>query len=80
MNREEAVQQAQKLAQEHPDRDTHTWIPRQESTGEWSAVRVSLPGGARPRGATVEAKPKPPQADDPRPPMFRDVGGPYGAA
>ena len=26
-----------------------------------------------------EARPKPPTADDPRPAMWRNVGGPYGA-
>ena len=46
-------------------------------------VRLRLDGvelGAdEPRRTAAEAKPKPPQPDDPRPSLWRDVGGPYGA-
>ena len=43
------------------------------------AVRVAAPGfkGVHPLKATVEAKPRPRDADDPRPTTFRDVG-PWG--
>jgi hypothetical protein len=44
-------------------------------------VKLTLDGvEIGPRGPvkeTTEAKPKPPQADDPRPSMWRNVGGPY---
>jgi hypothetical protein len=44
-------------------------------------VKLTLDGkelGVRePVKETTEAKPKPPQADDPRPSMWRNVGGPY---
>ena len=82
MTREEAELQCQDLTRDHPERDTHIWLPREERTGDWSVIKVRLPGGLRrdPTKATIEAKPKPPQADDPRPPMFRDVGGPYAGS
>ena len=39
-------------------------------------VRVGVPR-ANALGTTQESKPRPPQADDPRPATWRDVGGPY---
>jgi hypothetical protein len=77
MTREEAVAEAARLGREHPDRATHSWLPRQGADGEWTVAKVGVPR-TPPVGSRQEAKPKPPQADDPRPPMWRDVGGPYG--
>ena len=81
MTREEADELRERLSREHPDRVTHAWLAREGPAGEWSVVKVRLPGGAKrdPLKATVEAKPKPREADDPRPAIFRDVP-PYGAA
>ena len=79
MNREQARAECVRLRLEHPERSTHTWIPR-EADGDWQVVRVPLPPGMRrdPLNATVEAKPEPRDAEDPRPPFFRDIP-PYGA-
>jgi len=79
MDREQARAECVRLRREHPERASHTWIPR-EADGDWQVVRVPLPPGMRrdPLKATVEAKPKPRDADDPRPPFFRDIP-PYGA-
>jgi hypothetical protein len=81
MTRDEAHAEAQRLAAEHPDRATHRWLPREQSDGSWSVARMKLPPGLRtgPLKETVETKPKPPQADDPRPAHSQNVGGPYGA-
>jgi hypothetical protein len=61
-----------------------------EGPGVWAAQRaeddawrvVHLVGGGlqrtRPTGAHVESKPKPPEPDDPRPSVFRNIP-PYGA-
>jgi hypothetical protein len=80
MTRDEATAEAKRLTAEHPDRETHTWIAREASAG-WEIVKVRVPGGVRrdPLKATTEAKPKPPDADDPRPAIFRNIP-PYGAA
>jgi hypothetical protein len=78
MTRQEAVDEARRLAEEHPDRATHSWIPRQGAGGGWSVAKLAIPP-SRPSGTTQESKPRPPQADDPRPALWRDVGGPYGA-
>jgi hypothetical protein len=76
MTREEALAECRRLAAEHPDRGTHSWLPRELEGGEWSVARVGVPGQG-PLATAQEAKPRPPQADDPRPAMWRDVGGPY---
>jgi hypothetical protein len=73
---EEAIAEAARLTREHPDRATHSWLARESAPGEWGVVRIGLPSRGSTTG-TQEAKPRPPQADDPRPPLWRDVGGPY---
>jgi hypothetical protein len=76
MTRDEAISECSRLAREHPDRATHSWLPRELAPGEWAVVRVGVPHAAA-LGTTQESKPRPPTADDPRPAMWRDVGGPY---
>ena len=77
MTREEAQAECHRLGEEHPDHATHSWLPRELDDGEWTVVKLGV-ARAAPLGSTQEAKPRPPQADDPRPPLWRDVGGPYG--
>jgi hypothetical protein len=76
MTREEAISECSRLAREHADRATHSWLPRELVPGEWAVVRVGVPRASA-LGTMQESKPRPPQADDPRPAMWRDVGGPY---
>jgi hypothetical protein len=77
MTRDEAIAECSRLARESDERATHSWLPREITPGEWVVVRVGLPT-QRPLGSLSEAKPRPAQADDPRPALWRDVGGPYG--
>jgi hypothetical protein len=77
MTREEALTEARRLSEEHPDRATHSWIPRKAADGSWTVAKLGIPS-KRPDGTLQESKPRPPQADDPRPAFWRDVGGPYG--
>ena len=80
MTREECEQRAAELNRSHPDRATHRWMVRETASGH-QVVRVALPPGMRrepPSEANVEARPRPPMADDVRPVAFRDIGGPYG--
>jgi hypothetical protein len=77
MTRDEAEREAERLSREHPERASYRWFAR-EVGDVWSVVRVSLPhdrsgDGLRPM---VEAKPRPPHPDDPRPNTWRDLGGP----
>jgi hypothetical protein len=77
MTRNQADQRAAELNREHPDRGAHRWLVR-EREGAWEVVRVTIPGGVRldPLKESVESKPSP-EAPDPRPAFFRDVGGPW---
>ena len=82
MDHTSAERRAQELRETHPDRLTHTWMPRGNPDGEWEVVKVRTPGPglrADPAKASVEAAPDPPHPDDPRPSDFRDVP-PSGAA
>jgi hypothetical protein len=78
MTRAEAEREAARLSREHPERASYRWFAR-ELGGDWSVVRVPAP---HPRPAevlrpTVEGRPRPPRPDDPRPPTWRDLGGPH---
>ena len=77
MLRDQAEQRAAELNRDHPDRGADRWFARQGVEG-WEVARVTIPGGVRldPLQAAVESKPRP-EAPDPRPAFFRDVGGPY---
>jgi len=78
MTRQEAEQQAVAHNRDHPDRATHRWVAR-ESGGAWAVARIALPPGMRldPLNATVETRPEPRDAPDPRPSFDQNVGGPY---
>jgi hypothetical protein len=78
MTQDQAQKHAAQLNAQRPEGDAGTWIATQGDDG-WHTVRVSALGfkGVHPLKATVEAKPRPRDADDPRPTSFRDVG-PWG--
>jgi hypothetical protein len=76
MTREEAAAEAARLNREHPDRATHSWLVREVAPGDFGVAKVGLPGQG-PLVNVQEAKPRPPQPDDPRPAFWRNVGGPY---
>jgi hypothetical protein len=80
MDREAAERECKRLKAEHPDRATNTWVVRETEAGTFDVVRVPLPPGMKrdPMQATVEAKPEPRDADDPRQSIFRNIP-PYGA-
>ena len=78
MNREDAEREAARRNREQTAA-CHRWFARADADDEWSLVKVAGVPGARvhPLKGTVEAKPKPSPADDPRPNVWRDVGGPW---
>ena len=78
MNRATAEMLVEEYNREHPDRATHTFMAKQVEPGEWTVVKINVPGRG-PLKATVEAKPKPPQSDDA--PLWQSTGGvPPGVA
>ncbi len=78
MTRDEATRRAEELNREETG-DRH-WLPRLLAPDEWAVVAISGTG-FRPTGPVTEgseARPRPSDAPDPRPSIFRNVP-PYGA-
>jgi hypothetical protein len=75
MTREQAEAERKRMAEENPE---VTWLVAEQEPGQWAVVKVGLKPPDTPSGELAHARPKPPDADDPRPPMWRDVGGPWG--
>ncbi|HEX8647288.1 MAG TPA: hypothetical protein VF715_10340 [Thermoleophilaceae bacterium] len=79
MTREEALARAEAMNAEAGESADFHWLA-QEAEGDWRVVKVpGLPGGRGPLKEVVEARPRPPTADDPRPSSVQQVP-PYGAA
>jgi hypothetical protein len=78
MNRDEAADRAASLNAEHPERKRYRWMAR-EADGAWQVVRMAIPGGVRldPLKASIESRPRPQPAEDPRPLFDKNVGGPW---
>jgi hypothetical protein len=64
MNEVEAKEACARLAAEHPDRDTHRWIPTKRGE-EWAVAKIGLPP-QKDTIAEVRADEKPPTPDDVR--------------
>jgi hypothetical protein len=47
MTHEEAVAEVERLAREHPERDTAAWFPKEEDSGEWVVLKVPRPPGRK---------------------------------
>jgi hypothetical protein len=79
VDRKDAEETAARLARRHSNRARYQWSVRQGPDGEWLVVKVGVSPRrtAGPLKAIFGAQPKPPQAADPRPFLWKDVGGPY---
>ena len=63
MTREEAQAECARLAEEHPDRETHRFIPREAEDGTWTVAKVGLPPVVAKRpGQEARINQKPPSA------------------
>jgi hypothetical protein len=77
MTQEDAAKTCKRLAAEHPDRETHRWIPRQMEDGSWGVAKIHLaPTEDEHLTAETRADERPVTGDDPRPNTWRDLGGP----
>jgi hypothetical protein len=81
MDRDAALAEAERLNDEHPERDRFRWAVAGSEERGWSVARIPLRPGQSidPLKTSIEAAPKPNPADDPRPSNFRAVP-PYGGA
>ena len=43
MTHHEAVAEAERLAREHPERDSAAWFPKEQDAGEWVVLKVPRP-------------------------------------
>lgn len=78
MTRDEAHAEAARLNREMDRAQTAHWFAREGDDG-WRVVKLGgVPNSRKADHTTTEAKPRPPMADDPRPALWRNVGGPYG--
>jgi hypothetical protein len=75
MTEQEAKDQCARLAAEHPDRETHRWVPVQAKDGDWSIAKINLPPAKSPTG--TETRVTKSDAEDPRqlPPWLDPPGG-----
>lgn len=61
--REEAQAECARLAKEHPDRETHRFVPREAGNGAWTVAKIGLPPlTAKPPGQEARINQKPPDA------------------
>jgi len=78
MNRDEAQAECARLAEEHPDRETHRFFPREGDDGDWAVAKIGLaPLPDEPIGQATQADERPPTPDDPRDSHSRNTGGPW---
>ncbi len=80
MDRAQAQAEAERLNREHPEREQFRWAAAGNQAKGFSVARFPLLPGKRldPLKTTIEAKPEPNPAEDPRPSQWRAVP-PYGA-
>ncbi len=60
VNEHEARQRCEELQAEHPDRETHTWVPVPGESDEWSVAKISVPPGPTVTGTETRSEAKPP--------------------
>ena len=77
MTRDEAEREVERLSREHPERESHRFVAREEDDGTWSVAKIAVPAGLGrgPLKTTTESKPRPPEPGDPRTAHERNTGG-----
>jgi hypothetical protein len=64
MNEQEAKNRCAELAREHPERETHQWVPVKSKGSDWSIAKINLPPAIKPTG--TETRVTESDAEDPR--------------
>ena len=65
MTEQGAKDECARLAAEHPDRETHRWVPVQAKDGDWSIAKINLAPAKPPTGTETRVT-KSEGGDDPR--------------
>jgi hypothetical protein len=71
-----AEQEAMRLNAEHPERALFCWVAFPQKQGFWTVIKTPRGKHVDPLSAMSEAKPRPPQPNDPRTDVGRIPG--YG--
>ncbi len=67
MTHEEAERACKRLAAEHPDRESHRWVPHDAGDGNWDIAKISLaPSEDDSLAAETRADERPPTPDHSR--------------
>jgi len=69
MTEREARERVARLAAESPERETHSWIPREGPDGVWSIVKLAVPSPKAPATSTTQPGQNVAAKDDPRSPL-----------
>jgi len=77
MNEREAKERCAELAGSDPDRFTHSWLPRERADGEWSIVKLAVPGPRTQKLTATTAEDEQGIKSDPRTALSRNVGPNY---
>ena len=77
VTRAEAEERARWLQENDPDRATRRFVARERDEDDWEVASVEIPEQLRrgPLTETIEAKPRPSPADDPRTGNERQMPG-----
>lgn len=66
MTEREARERVAKLSAESPERETHSWVPREGADGEWSIVKLAIPSPKAQETSTTRSDENQAAKDDPR--------------
>jgi len=69
MTESEARERVAKLSAESPERETHSWIPREGPSGNWSIVKLAVPSPKAPVTSTSQSGDTQAAKEDPRSPL-----------
>ncbi|MGB0121165.1 MAG: hypothetical protein WBP55_09470 [Solirubrobacterales bacterium] len=73
MDEQQAKERCATLEAESPDRETHSWIPREGADGTWSIVKLAVPSPKKTDTITTQSGDDQGIKDDPRPAMEQNV-------
>lgn len=68
----EAKKRCAELASTSPERETHSWLPRQAADGRWGVVKLAVPSPASPETSETSAADHQMIKDDPRPAIHQN--------
>ncbi|HRV60715.1 MAG: hypothetical protein KDB54_00700 [Solirubrobacterales bacterium] len=77
MNEQEANARCAELAGSSPDRETHSWIAKEQADGTWMVVKLAVPPPKAPESVKTVSEKDQAGKEDPRTPLEQNFP-PYG--